>query len=62
MITKVVSASTNIYLVEPEARLVVGENEQKILIHHEDKWRGPDGVVIDITDTGWTGARPLDAD
>jgi len=40
----------------------MGEDEQKILIHHEDKWRGPDGVVIDITDTGWTGARPLDAD
>lgn len=42
--------------------LIMGENEQKVLIHHEEKWRGPDGVVIDITDTGWTGARPLDAD
>jgi methylmalonyl-CoA/ethylmalonyl-CoA epimerase len=42
--------------------LIMGENEQRVLIHHEDKWRGPDGVVLDITDTGWTGARPPGAD
>ncbi|MGH7775018.1 MAG: VOC family protein [Candidatus Binatia bacterium] len=42
--------------------LIMGENEQRVLIHHEDKWRGPDGVVLDITETGWTGARPPDAD
>jgi methylmalonyl-CoA/ethylmalonyl-CoA epimerase len=34
-------------------------NEQGALIHSEDKWKGPDGVVFDITDTGWTGAKPL---
>ena len=29
------------------------------LVHAEDKWRGPDGVLFDVTDQGWTGARPL---
>ncbi len=24
----------------------------------EEKWRGPDGTVIDITDQGWVGALP----
>ncbi len=24
----------------------------------EDKWKGPDGTVIDITDAGWVGATP----
>ena len=38
---------------------ITGE-EQGALKHFEDKWKGPDGVVFDITDTGWTGARPLD--
>jgi hypothetical protein len=25
----------------------------------EEKWKGPDGTVIDITDRGWVGALPL---
>lgn len=25
---------------------------------HEEKYRGPDGVMIDISVRGWTGARP----
>jgi len=25
----------------------------------EEKWKGPDGTVIDITDQGWVGALPL---
>lgn len=24
----------------------------------EEKWKGPDGTVIDITDAGWAGALP----
>lgn len=24
----------------------------------EEKWKGPDGTVIDITDEGWVGAAP----
>jgi len=24
----------------------------------EEKWKGPDGTVIDITDQGWVGAEP----
>jgi methylmalonyl-CoA/ethylmalonyl-CoA epimerase len=24
----------------------------------EEKWKGPDGTVIDITDQGWVGALP----
>ena len=24
----------------------------------EDKWKGPDGTVFDITDEGWVGAQP----
>ncbi|HWP56624.1 MAG TPA: VOC family protein [Candidatus Acidoferrales bacterium] len=24
----------------------------------EEKWKGPDGTVIDITDQGWVGAAP----
>jgi catechol 2,3-dioxygenase-like lactoylglutathione lyase family enzyme len=24
----------------------------------EDKWKGPDGAVFDITDQGWVGAQP----
>lgn len=28
----------------------------------EEKWKGPDGVVFDITDKGWTGAKPPNAD
>src|SRR5574342_736989 len=24
----------------------------------EEKWKGPDGTVIDITDQGWVGASP----
>jgi catechol 2,3-dioxygenase-like lactoylglutathione lyase family enzyme len=24
----------------------------------EDKWKGPDGTVFDITDHGWVGAQP----
>lgn len=24
----------------------------------EEKWKGPDGTVIDITDRGWVGAEP----
>jgi catechol 2,3-dioxygenase-like lactoylglutathione lyase family enzyme len=38
----------------------ITDNGQGALKHFEDKWKGPDGVVFDITDTGWTGARPLD--
>ncbi len=26
----------------------------------EEKWLAPDGVVVDITDHGWVGARPPD--
>ena len=26
----------------------------------EEKWLGPDGTVVDITDKGWVGARPPD--
>jgi catechol 2,3-dioxygenase-like lactoylglutathione lyase family enzyme len=26
----------------------------------EEKWRGPDGTIVDITDQGWVGARPPD--
>jgi methylmalonyl-CoA/ethylmalonyl-CoA epimerase len=26
----------------------------------EEKWLGPDGLVVDITDKGWVGARPPD--
>ena len=26
----------------------------------EEKWLGPDGTVVDITDHGWVGARPPD--
>ncbi len=29
------------------------------LVHSEDKWKGPDGVLFDVTDQGWTGALPL---
>lgn len=25
---------------------------------HEEKYRGPDGVMLDISTEGWTGARP----
>ena len=28
----------------------------------EEKWLGPDGTVVDITDKGWVGARPPDKD
>lgn len=28
----------------------------------EEKWKGPDGVVFDITQHGWTGAKPPSAD
>jgi methylmalonyl-CoA/ethylmalonyl-CoA epimerase len=28
----------------------------------EEKWKGPDGVVFDITAKGWTGAKPPSAD
>ena len=34
--------------------------DQNVLF--EEKWQGPDGVVFDITDKGWTGAKPLDED
>ena len=40
---------------------ITGE-EQGALKHFEDKWKGPDGVVFDITDTDWMGVRPLDED
>ena len=26
--------------------------------YFEEKWKGPDGTVIDITDSGWAGALP----
>jgi len=39
--------------------MTLAADEQGALIHSEDKWKGPDGVVFDITDTGWTGAKPL---
>ncbi len=29
------------------------------LLFSEDKWKGPDGTVFDITDQVWTGAEPL---
>jgi catechol 2,3-dioxygenase-like lactoylglutathione lyase family enzyme len=29
------------------------------LVHSEDKWKGPDGVLLDVTDQPWTGALPL---
>jgi hypothetical protein len=29
------------------------------LVHAEDKWKGPDGVLFDVTDQAWTGALPL---
>jgi len=29
------------------------------LVHSEDKWKGPDGVLLDVTDQAWTGALPL---
>jgi catechol 2,3-dioxygenase-like lactoylglutathione lyase family enzyme len=28
----------------------------------EEKWKGPDGVMIDISEHGWGGARPITAD
>ena len=28
----------------------------------EEKWKGPDGVVFDITQHGWTGAKPPEKD
>jgi methylmalonyl-CoA/ethylmalonyl-CoA epimerase len=34
--------------------------DQNVLF--EEKWKGPDGVVFDITDKGWTGAKPPSAD
>jgi hypothetical protein len=29
------------------------------LLFSEDKWKGPDGTVFDITDQVWAGAEPL---
>jgi methylmalonyl-CoA/ethylmalonyl-CoA epimerase len=26
----------------------------------EEKWKGPDGVMIDISEHGWGGARPIE--
>ena len=34
--------------------------DQNVLF--EEKWKGPDGVVFDITEKGWTGAKPLSED
>jgi hypothetical protein len=29
------------------------------MVDSEDKWKGPDGVLLDVTDQAWTGALPL---
>jgi hypothetical protein len=29
------------------------------LVHAEDKWKGPDGMLFDMTDQARTGALPL---
>lgn len=42
--------------------VVLTEADQVVLKHGEDKWKGPDGVVLDVTEIGWTGSRPPSED
>ena len=30
--------------------------------YFEVKWQGPDGVTIDVSEHGWVGAKPLEAE
>lgn len=50
---------------EVRRRLVEAGAEPRGDIHpagtsfFEEKWKGPDGVMIDISEHGWAGARPI---
>ncbi len=44
------------------APCIVGADQLPKNAHFEIKFRGPDGVVFDITDSPWPGSAPADAD
>jgi catechol 2,3-dioxygenase-like lactoylglutathione lyase family enzyme len=46
-------------LREQGAEMITTRDPQTVTTgYFEEKWKGPDGTVIDITDSGWAGALP----
>ena len=46
-------------LDEAGAEYRLGRPETAITSFFEEKYKGPDAVMIDITPHGWVGAQPL---